>query len=806
MKQHTLIFFSVLMLSASPLITKAQVSFGKPEKINEQWGFYLGDNPDEKTEWRVLNLPHDWSIEGVLNPSLAACTGYLPGGIGWYRKNITIPENKKGEKVYIYFEGIQNRSEVYINGQLLGKRPNGYVSFLYDMTPHIKYGQENLLTVRVDHSQYADSRWYNGSGIYRNVWLVYSDPVHIAQWGVFCYPKTITGKRAELNIETELENNTGKPVTVTVNNQLSDASGKVVASGSAKVAIAANGKQKNNLTLKVNNPSLWSLKTPSLYSLKTMITESGKVVDETMVKTGIRQFTFDPGKGFALNGEWMKMKGLCIHHDAGVLGAAVPREVWERRLIALKSLGCNAIRMTHNLHNPDVYELCDELGLLVMNEVFDEWEFPKRKWIKGWNVGEPGFQGAYDYFEEWSETDLGDGVRRDRNHPCIFAWSIGNEVDYPNDPYTHKVLDGSSISQPMFGGYQPKQPPAERLSAISKRLVAVVKKYDSSRPVTAGLAGVVMSNQTEYPYVLDITGYNYTEDRYDTDHATYPNRIIYGSENRHDMAAWKAVRDNEHIFAQFLWTGIDYLGESGVWPARGFYSGLLDFGGYIKPRGYFRKALWSEEPSIYIGTYIDIPGPGGRQSQPSTDAWPVWNYEEGQQVRVVCYTNAPRAQLFLNNEAIGDTKDFDDNTGIIFWDIPYEAGALTVKGYDVNGRVTGEYTIRTSKQPATIDIKAYKNEISKNRGVAQIKVRLLDENGVPAILADNLLTCLVEGPGKLLGLEAGDNTDMGNYRDNVQRVYRGRMVAYVEATGEGEIKISFSSPWLNTTAINIQAK
>lgn len=806
MKQHTLIFFSVLMLSASPLITKAQVSFGKPEKINEQWGFYLGDNPDEKTEWRVLNLPHDWSIEGVLNPSLAACTGYLPGGIGWYRKNITIPENKKGEKVYIYFEGIQNRSEVYINGQLLGKRPNGYVSFLYDMTPHIKYGQENLLTVRVDHSQYADSRWYNGSGIYRNVWLVYSDPVHIAQWGVFCYPKTITGKRAELNIETELENNTGKPVTVTVNNQLSDASGKVVASGSAKVAIAANGKQKNNLTLKVNNPSLWSLKTPSLYSLKTMVTESGKVVDETMVKTGIRQFTFDPGKGFALNGEWMKMKGLCIHHDAGVLGAAVPREVWERRLIALKSLGCNAIRMTHNLHNPDVYELCDELGLLVMNEVFDEWEFPKRKWIKGWNVGEPGFQGAYDYFEEWSETDLGDGVRRDRNHPCIFAWSIGNEVDYPNDPYTHKVLDGSSISQPMFGGYQPKQPPAERLSAISKRLVAVVKKYDSSRPVTAGLAGVVMSNQTEYPYVLDITGYNYTEDRYDTDHATYPNRIIYGSENRHDMAAWKAVRDNEHIFAQFLWTGIDYLGESGVWPARGFYSGLLDFGGYIKPRGYFRKALWSEEPSIYIGTYIDIPGPGGRQSQPSTDAWPVWNYEEGQQVRVVCYTNAPRAQLFLNNEAIGDTKDFDDNTGIIFWDIPYEAGALTVKGYDVNGRVTGEYTIRTSKQPATIDIKAYKNEISKNRGVAQIKVRLLDENGVPAILADNLLTCLVEGPGKLLGLEAGDNTDMGNYRDNVQRVYRGRMVAYVEATGEGEIKISFSSPWLNTTAINIQAK
>ncbi len=299
--------FFFIILFASQMLLQAQVSFGKPEKINEQWEFYPGDNPDEKTRWRVLNLPHDWSIEGVLNPSLAACTGYLPGGIAWYRKTITIPENKKDEKVYVYFEGIQNRSEVYINGKSLGKRPNGYVSFLYDMTPHIKYGQENMLTVRVDHSQYADSRWYNGSGIYRNVWLVYSNPVHIAQWGVFCYPKTVTATRAKLNIESELENNT---------------------------------------VINVSNPRLWNLKTPYLYTLKTTVTESGKVIDETTVKTGIRQFIFDPDKGFALNGEWMKMKGLCIHHDAGVLGAAVPPEIWERRLITLKSLGCNAIWLT----------------------------------------------------------------------------------------------------------------------------------------------------------------------------------------------------------------------------------------------------------------------------------------------------------------------------------------------------------------------------------------------------------------------------------------------------------------------------
>jgi hypothetical protein len=785
---------------------QAQISFGKPEKINEQWEFYPGDNPAENTKWRTLDLPHDWSIEGVLNPSLAACTGYLPGGIAWYRKQIFVPDDKKDEKVYVYFEGVSNRSEVYLNGHLLGKRPNGYVSFLYDMTPYVEYGRDNLLTVRVDHSQYADSRWYNGSGIYRNVWLVYANPVHIAQWGLFCYPQTVTDKHAALNVECELENSSGQAVSLTVKNQLLDALGKTVATSAANVKVGANTKHKGVATLRIDNPRLWNLKAPYLYTLKTTVTKSGTIIDETTTTTGIRQFTFDPDKGFALNGEWMKMKGLCIHHDAGVLGAAVPREVWERRLQTLKSIGCNAIRLTHNLHNPDVYDLCDELGLLVMNEVFDEWEFPKRKWIHGWNVGEPGFQGAYDYFAEWGETDLADGVRRDRNHPCLFAWSIGNEVDYPNDPYSHPVLDGKGgFTQAIYGGYKPDAPDATRLGDIAKRLVKVVKQYDASRPVTAGLAGVAMSNETEYPFVLDIAGYNYTENRYDSDHETYPDRIIYGSENRHDMDAWKAVRDRQHIFAQFLWTGIDYLGESGVWPARGFYSGLLDFAGFTKPRGYFRKALWSDEPTVYLGTY---PAGNNRRQQPylSSDAWSVWNYDDEQLIRVVCYTNVRKAQLFLNGEAVGDAKDYDDNTGIIYWDIPFKAGVLSVKGYDEHNRTACEYAIRTSKQPATISLKAYRSEIDKNRGIAQIEVRLLDENGVPATPADNLLTCRIEGPGKLLGMEAGDNSDMGNYRDNRQRVFMGRMIAYVEASGEGDIQVSFSSPWLKTETIKIQAK
>ncbi|HNW55362.1 MAG TPA: glycoside hydrolase family 2 TIM barrel-domain containing protein, partial [Bacteroidales bacterium] len=367
----------------------------------------------------------------------------------------------------------------------------------------------------------------------------------------------------------------------------------------------------------------WSLEQPNLYTLRTIIKQDGKIIDQNEQQIGLRALTFDANKGFALNGVWTKVKGVCIHHDAGCLGAAVPREVWKRRLINLKAMGCNAIRLSHNPQAPEVYELCDEIGLLVMDEAFDEWEFPKRKWITGWNNGTPEFQGSAAFFEEWSDKDLADMVLRDRNHASVVMWSVGNEVDYPNDPYSHPVLDHANINQPMHGGYKPDSPKAERLGGIAKRLTAIVRSLDTSRPVTAALAGVVMSNETDYPFALDITGYNYTEDRYAQDHVKYPNRVIFGSENGHSMASWKAVRDNEYVFGQFLWTGIDYLGESGTWPSRGFYSGLFNFGGFLKPRGHFREALWSSKPVTYIGTY---PAPADK-NHVSMDAWPVWNYK-----------------------------------------------------------------------------------------------------------------------------------------------------------------------------------
>lgn len=806
MKLHLLMLLLAVFLTNS---VSAQVSFGISEKINTDWRFNLGDDITASSpefndhSWQEVNLPHDWSVKGQLSPTLASCTGYLPGGIGWYRKSIEIPATKQGQKVYFYFEGVYNRSEVYVNGHSLGKRPNGYISFMYDATPYVAFGKENVIAVRVDHSQSADSRWYTGSGIYRDVWLVYANPVHIAQWGVYAYPEVKSKNEAVVHVEVEMENGSKISANLTIQHELVAPNGKIIATATKHTQLPAKQINKTMVHLKVKNPLLWDLNHPVLYSLRTKVMQKGKMIDESVVKTGIRSFSFDANKGFALNGKSMKMKGVCLHHDAGVLGAASYKEVWRRRLLTLKEIGVNAIRTSHNPQASHLYELCDEQGFLVINEAFDEWEFPKRKWLEGWNVGIPGFQGSYDFFEEWGEKDLADMVRRDRNHVSIFAWSIGNEVDYPNDPYSHPILDGggdTGFTQPIYGGYQNDKPDAMKLGDIAKKLVAVVKKYDVSRPVTAGLAGVTMSNETEYPEALDIAGYNYTESLYDSDHAKYPNRVIFGSENSHDLSAWKAVREKEHIFGQFLWTGIDYLGESGKWPSRGFYSGLVDLGGFVKPRGYFRKSLWSEIPMAYIGTY-PTPEMDSKKNQDklSMDAWPVWNYNDGQMIRVVCYTNAAKAKLLLNGQVVGDIKDYDEDTGIICWDIPYQEGKLEVEGFDKNQQVIARYEIQSSKRPHALVVDKIDPVITETGGLVHVVVQVVDQDGIPVMISEDEVTCHISGPGRLLGLEAGNNSDMGDYSDNKQRVYRGKMIAYVQSTGEkGEVKVQFTAPWLQS--------
>ena len=796
--------FGVLAICLSAPLA-AQVSFGNAQKFNDGWLFRLEDDSTfkqkayEDTKWRKLDLPHDWSIEGQISPDLASCTGYLPGGIGWYRKHFKVSD--KQARHYIYFEGVYNRSEVYLNGHLLGKRPNGYISFLYDLTPYLKEGEDNVLAVRVDHSRSADSRWYTGSGIYRDVWMVSAGDIHFAQWGIGWKATSLTDRRATVAVDVEVQKHVEASGKLEVKTSLFDAEGKEVAKASRKIADGKVGTAKETLTLRMNKPNRWDLDTPYLYTLKTELLADGKLIDAAETNVGLRTLEFDPNKGFALNGRWMKVKGVCLHHDAGVLGAVVPPEVWERRLLNLKKyIGVNAIRLSHNPQAPVLYDLCDRLGLLVMDEASDEWEFPKRKWIKGWNKGEPGYQGSYDFFEEWIERDVTDMVRRDRNHPSVFLWSIGNEVDYPNDPYSHPVLDGTTINQPMFGGYKPDAPDAMRIGVIAQRLAACVRAVDTSRPVTGALAGVVMSNQTAYPEAVDVVGYNYTENRYDEDHATYPDRIIYGSETGSGIDTWHAVRDRDFIFGQFIWTGTDYLGEAGAWPSRGLGTGLLDFASQPKPRAWFRASMWREEPVTYAGTY-----PKNRWVSP--DAWDVWNYEPGQEIRVVCYTNAPQARLMLNGKEVGTMKPYDDKSGIIYWDIPYEAGELVAEGCDASGKVLSSYTLRTTGRPYAIRVKADRETLSAGKATAHIEIEVVDEKGLPVKLADNEITCRVEGSARLLGLENGANNDMSEHRDNRQRVHMGRLLAYIQTTGEaGDIRITFTSPLLQKAEVVIKAE
>lgn len=817
-----------LVLSCGILSLNAQVSFGQPERINQSWKFSLSDPPDAEApgfndnRWQNIDLPHDWSVLGPHSPTLASCQGYLPGGIGWYRKTLNIPESRKGEKVYLYFEGVYNRSEVYFNGKLLGKRPNGYISFMYDATPHVKFGQDNIIAVRVDRSQHASSRWYTGAGIYRDVYVIFANPVHISQWGVFAYPEVRSEKQAFVNVEVEVENGSAETYSLSVTSELVSPLGAMVDKITRRLSLSPGNSQTVSFRHNVRNPMLWDLENPHLYTIKTTILAEGEIIDATETRTGIRSFTFDPNKGFALNGKWMKMKGVCLHHDSGVLGAKAFKEVWRRRFITLKELGVNAIRTTHNPMAPHFYELADELGFLVINEAFDEWEFPKRKWLDGWNVGTPGFLGTYDFFDEWGEQDLADMVRRDRNHPSIFAWSIGNEVDYPNDPYSHPILDGDlarGFTQPIFGGFNKDAPDANRLGDIAKRLAAVVRKYDPTRPVTAGLAGVVMSNETGFPGALDIVGYNYSEHMFDIDHKRFPNRIIYSSESRHDFRAWTSVVERDFVFGMFLWTGIDYLGESGPWPSRGFYSGLLDLGGFIKPRGYFRQSLWSDKPMIYIGTYLledrrrgtdvwsQLDDSRALAATPrlSIDARPIWNYDEGQIIRVVCYTNTQKARLMLNGKQIGEVKYYDKNTGIIFWDIPYQDGKLVAEGLDTEGRVIATRIIQTSGRPYALRARVEEPSISKDHKVAHVIIEIVDENGVLVMLADNEITCHIAGPARLLGLEGSNNTDKSDYTDNRHRAFHGRLLAYIQSNGyAGEVKIRFTSPLLKPTEVTIQ--
>jgi beta-galactosidase len=773
--------------------------------LDTGWKFYKGDvvaaqeiNFDDKA-WRAVTTPHDWSIEGPYDSKWASGTGYLPAGIGWYRKAFTLEPAYKDKCVTVEFEGVYRDSEVWLNGQLLGKRPYGYISFQYDLTPYVNFdGKPNILAVRVDHTDFADSRWYTGSGIYRPVRLYIKDKLHIAHWGVFVTTPKITRTEAEIRIQTEIENRDKTEHRFEIVSEIISPQNNSVATMTTSGKIVPGKNEILIQTIKIPNPQPWSTDSPLLYKLISRINVNSKTLDSQTAPFGVREFRFDADKGFFLNGENMKLKGVCVHHDAGPVGAAVPVQMWQRRLRLLKEIGCNAIRMSHNPPDPALLDLCDQMGFVVMDEAFDEFTPPKKKWVTGWNAGTPSRKGYGEVFAEWSVRDIEDMVRRDRNHPSIILWSIGNEIDYKNDPFTHPVL-GSE--------FDPNSPPAQRLVTYGKPLVAAVKALDSSRPVTAALATAPMSNAVGFADILDVVGYNYQEQYYVQDHKTYPKRILLGSENSMSYDAWKAVTDNDYISGQFLWLGFDFLGEARGWPDKASRSGLFDLCGYKKPIGWFRQSLWSDKPMVYLGA-----SPARSQQQEQSRRGPrnlqeSWNWPEGSNSRVTCFSNCQKAELFLNDKSLGEKSltDFPDRR--MNWEVPYQPGILKAVGKN-DGKAVCEYILQTAGPAKKIMLKL--DSVSRYPGTKdtfQLEISVADEKGTLVPGAENEITLTIAGPARLLGFGSGDNASHDNETDAVHKVYQGRALAVVQSDSQsGEISVKATSPDLDQFIVSMEKK
>ncbi|MFN8256655.1 MAG: glycoside hydrolase family 2 TIM barrel-domain containing protein [Bacteroidales bacterium] len=808
-----LLFTFILFISA------ALALLGQDNRITENfdfnWKFQLGDvykakdmNFDD-SHWRNLNVPHDWSIEQEFNSKYASCTGYLPGGIGWYRKTFMVPENYKGKTVVIEFDGVYNNSEVWINGHYLGIRPYGFSSFAYNLTPYLNFGKENLVSVRVDHSKSADTRWYSGSGIYRHVRLVVTNPVHVAKWGTFVSTPEVSANKAKVEVKTQIANDLQQKGTFKLISTIVTKEGKEIAKTENSVDF------KDSLTeikqsLVLYNPVLWGTENPYLYTLVTTLSDGNLVVDNYKTDFGVRTLEFNPDKGFFLNGKNLKLKGVCLHHDGGCVGAAVPEKIWKIRLEKLKAVGCNAIRTSHNPAAPEFLDLCDKMGFLVMDEAFDEWEYPKKKWINGWNNTIAGYEGYWPYFRQWAKTDLRDMVLRDRNHPSIIMWSIGNEIDYANDPYA----DMNSEQEQKHQGVSVYSPDPRRMLDIAREFKSEIKALDQTRPVTMALANIGNSRRIDLPSLLDVVGYNYTESRYEKDHKNNPGEFIYGSENPHNYNLWLAVKNNDYISAQFLWTGIDYMGEAGVFPIRSAYSGLLDLTGYEKSIYYWRQSMWIDQPMVYIT---------GRKKNASDNpeldpmgklAWFVsaieekqhWNYMPGDTVLVTAFTNCAEAELYLNGKSLGKKK-YNPSNSSIWWYVPYQTGEVKVVAKIPKGQPQVSY-LKTVSEPVSLKLKADAPYIKADgQDVALVEVYLVDKNGNTALTSSKRVDFTVTGEGSILATDNGDAACLDNFKLTWRKAFNGRCIAIVQSNGKkGNIKVTARAEGLPDASIEIKAE
>jgi beta-galactosidase len=788
------------------------------ENFDSGWKFSRGDfasahRPEFGDHaWEAVELPHDWSILGPYDKDepCGGSGGYLPTGIGWYRKTFTVPASSSGRRISVVFDGVYQRSEVWINGQRLGMRPYGYISFAYDLTANLRSaGRPNVLAVRVDNSLQPNSRWYSGSGITRHTGLVTTAPVHIALWGV-CVRSTIASRQnATLQIATRVVNATARAVRCSLEASVVDSQGKPAGTVVTQGQIPAAAEQLFVQEMRVQQPELWGLSNSRLYSLITTARTPGRSSDQLTTAFGIREARFDPDRGFLLNGERVKINGVCLHNDCGAVGSAVPERMWQRRLELLKLMGCNAIRTSHNPPTPELLDLCDTMGLLVMDEAFDEWRQPK--------LQTPQF-GYHKYFEEWSARDLSDMIARDRNHPAIVIWSAGNEVPDQTDPQGPQTL---------------------------QTLLDILHTADPTRPVTVACDNIGAEPKAALPDFLaklDVVGYNYVdrwrerrEQFYAIDRQQFPQRRVIGTESEAMGGArgryrlqdeppafgerpanqriaveqlQKFVQTYDYVSGDFMWTGIDYLGEA-FWPNKLATSGVLDTCGFPKDGYYFYQSLWTHQPVLHL--------------------FPHWNWagQDGRIVTVQCYSNCDTVELFLNDSSFGIKGYAFPRPGMVSkygtypprakalqttadlhlaWDVPYAPGVLRAVGVR-DGEIVASREVRTTGPAAAIRLTADRNSIDTRRAdVAHVKVEIVDASGLLVPTANDAVAFELTGAGKIIGVDNGQPDSHESYRARERRAYNGLALVLIQSSGHaGHLVLEASAPALAPARIEIRA-
>ncbi len=838
MKRLLLIQIScfLLFLTVGSCTSAEKMTNDRRQDFTADWTFRLGDDslasrPDyDDTAWRTLNLPHDWAIEGEFskdNPS-GAGGGALPGGIGWYRKTFIADKADEGKRLRIDFDGVYMNSEVFINGHSLGVRPYGYVSFSYDLTPHIKWGEKNVIAVRVDNAEQPNSRWYSGCGIYRNVWLAKLSPVHVAQWGTYVVADEVSKNNARLTIRTTLENSQRTDAPVEVISILQNAKGREVGRTSSEVHLKAGNQEEVAQEIRIENPDLWSAEHPYLYTIETQLRQDGQTVDTYTTPVGIRTFRFDAQKGFILNGEQVKINGVCMHHDLGCLGAAVNLRAIERQLEILKEMGCNGIRCSHNPPAPELLDLCDRMGFIVMDETFDMWR--KRKTAHDYSR----------YFNDWHERDLTDLILRDRNHPSIFIWSIGNEVLEQWSDAKADTLTLEEANLILNFGHDKSMLAREGEmsvnSLLTKKLVDMVKKLDSTRPVTAGCNEPNPNNHLFRSEALDIIGFNYHDDWFAGVPENFPGKPFIVTESvsalmtrgyyrmpsdetvlcpeRWDKPYYDAsfscssydnchvpwgnshegtmrhVKNNAFISGQYVWTGFDYIGEPTPygWPARSSYFGIVDLAGFPKDVYYLYQSEWNPGKEVL-------------------HLFPHWNWTPGQDIDMwAYYNNADEVELFVNGKSQGiRTKGKDDFH--VMWRVKYEPGVVRAVSRR-NGKTVLEREIRTAGEPVQIRLTADRSEIkSDGKDLIFISVEILDKDGNLCPNADNQVMFDVQGAGFIAGVDNGSPISMEPFKADRRKAFYGKCLVVIQNNSQsGGIKLTATADGLKSAVMAASSK